>query len=1161
MANINISLEVVTMDFLHSFHEPPRTHSPLAFWFWNGELEPERLREQLDEMVDKGVYGAFMHSRGYLKTPYLEQPWWDAVSATIDQAKKRGFNPWMYDEYAWPSGTVGSTFEYGFQKPSKVLAQGEVNMAKGLTVRIVKSDGEEVSPGGDGQLIARFAVTGPEDNIQINRLSGQEAAPAGSMLMEFRREIYPNHVDYMNADTIRLFLQLTHEEYKKRYGEDFGALIPGIFFDEIFMAGTPLPWTDTLPQEFSRRTGRDLLELLPYLMVDSGEEGRKARLAYYGVVAQLYEEAFFSQISQWCEDNNIALTGHTEENLIDHPYRQGNFFDTMRHLQIPGADNHDYRYRFPRKITYVEPKYAVSVARAYNRERAMSEAMGGAGWGCSLQEFKRGINTMAAMGISMFVLHGFYYECEHQGSQADWPTSFFYQNPYWKYFKHFADYMSRVCLVNATGQAVVEVGLYYPIEDIQANSIAGTSTKLGKAFSDGYHKALASLLENQIDVDLIDRRSVLAARVGEGTLQAGQQNFRILVMPDGMIPDAELEEQLERFTRSGGRVIRYQTGGNDANAVPADNLPQAVASVLPLDIQVVEGSRFDLYACHRIIDNEDWFFLSNSSPRPRTLTIRLRTPFAGSVKKLSLENGDAVAVAAQPVEGGMQIRLTLQADEACYLLPCREESHVVQARDVQEIAVMGRWDFLPLDAAADGEYRIDAKETTLAIPIADFSSELHPQDPRQIRIRNTDWQDGNCARHLSLWDGRWIGRRPSWHCGPMETDLYFRRKIQLAVVPEKARLCIAAVNMFTLWVNGQEVASADSFAKPVEVDIAAYLQAGDNLIAVHVHNDRPLIHGDFNSVEELPTDRTITLLLQGDIQLPGGKEAVKLFSDETWIVSNRLESGWNLIQNDLEANALRADAAEARAFFDPTRPHGAWLYAWERGTPPLLPWGDIPLFGKMLTYPTQVTYGITIPAGASSIAKPGVKGSCTFRLDGREVAWEGEQMLIKPQTFPRRLDVVCNAQGPDDGLQKPVEVTLKPFLTALGDWRLHGLDWFSGRCLYRNDVTMEKDAGRYILDLGQTSFHAEIWINGKLADVRVWQPYRADITDYLQEGRNEIVVVVANSAAVERRNMLVDEGQALGWARYWNRDNIDREGENLTSGLLGPVRIFRQEMR
>lgn len=62
--------------------------------------------------------------------------------------------------------------------------------------------------------------------------------------------------------------------------------------------------------------------------------------------------------------------------------------------------------------------------------------------------------------------------------------------------------------------------------------------------------------------------------------------------------------------------------------------------------------------------------------------------------------------------------------------------------------------------------------------------------------------------------------------------------------------------------------------------------------------------------------------------------------------------------------------------------------------------------------------------------------------------------------------------------------------------------------------------------------------------------------EYLQNGENEIPVIVSNSAAVERQFMLVDEGQALGWNRYWNYDNIQREGENLVSGLLGVVQLF-----
>ena len=97
-----------------------------------------------------------------------------------------------------------------------------------------------------------------------------------------------------------------------------------------------------------------------------------------------------------------------------------------------------------------------------------------------------------------------------------------------------------------------------------------------------------------------------------------------------------------------------------------------------------------------------------------------------------------------------------------------------------------------------------------------------------------------------------------------------------------------------------------------------------------------------------------------------------------------------------------------------------------------------------------------------------------------------------------------------------------------------------------------------MLDLGQTAFYAEVWVNGQLAGECVWTPYRLDVTDLLQQGQNDIVVIVGNSAGVERQYMLSDEGQALGWNRYWNEDNIRREGENLVSGLMGPVQLWRK---
>ena len=67
------------------FSDPPREYSVLAFWFWNGTLEPEKLKRQIRMMEEQGIYGAFMHARAYLRTPYLEKEWWDAVQACVEE--------------------------------------------------------------------------------------------------------------------------------------------------------------------------------------------------------------------------------------------------------------------------------------------------------------------------------------------------------------------------------------------------------------------------------------------------------------------------------------------------------------------------------------------------------------------------------------------------------------------------------------------------------------------------------------------------------------------------------------------------------------------------------------------------------------------------------------------------------------------------------------------------------------------------------------------------------------------------------------------------------------------------------------------------------------------------------------------------------------------
>lgn len=1136
------------MDLIRQFKNPSKEFSPIAFWFWYGDLKPEKLKRQIEEMVDKGVYHAFMHARAYLKTPYLEQGWWNAIAACVGKGEEIGFFPWLYDEYAWPSGTAGSTFEYSFQKPSRVLAEGQQNTAKSLSSHVLNS-GEKP----EGNPLAVYALRGSGDSLEIIPLKNTGDALDGWRVEVFYRKIVDGQVDYLNPKAIRSFLNYTHEEYWKRFGKYFGSRIPGIFFDEIYMAAHPLPWTDAFPREFEKRRGYDLMQELPRLTEDGGRRGRQVRQDYFRTAAELYEEAFFKQISDWCEKHNLKLTGHTEEGLLWHPCRQGNYFATMRHLQIPGADNHDYRYRFPRKITYCEPKYAVSVARLFGKKRCMSEAMGGAGWGCSLEQFKRGINVLGAMGISMFTLHGFYYECRTQGEQGDWPASFFYQNPYWKYFKRFSQYVSRVCYMNTIGKPVVDVGLYYPIEIIQAETVNGLPNENARSLDKGFHAVLNGLIEHQIDVDMIDAENLMRADLRGRCVCAGEEKFRALVFPamDG-IPD-KLMERIFKFREAGVTVLFYRVGAgleqSGKIAVEASVLWAELRRRMTVDTAVVAGSTSDLYVSHRRIGGMDFYFVVNGCSKPRSVTLRFRC--SGRPCGLDPETGEKLALDCCTSNGGTEVRLDLQEDQACYLLFEEEAPAYVPLTEKEHTAVAGRWSFLPIGGACANA--VEATETELAIPLADFTSEYNPAS-RLIRICNTEGEDGRCGRHLSLWNGAFLTRRPSWRDDFREKDLYFRKILILPEKPETAPLCLAAVNDFEVYVNGTVAASGKSDGLPVQTDIAAYLRAGKNLIAVHVYNDIPLPGDNLCSADVLPKDRLTCMILEGYAEAQGRHSSLK--SDGSWIVSAREHEGWQNAKIPFEEEAKFCDPAAYQSMGQGFG-ESEWLYAWECGQPPLQPWGDLPRFGESVRYPVRLCYGVTIPAGAVSIRMPQVKGNFSCTLDGFPITWENGVHDLVPNGRVHTLNLSMEASGPEDGLLQPVKAIVKPFRAPLCDWRLHGLGWFSGSAVYRNTVALDKREGRYFLDLGQVNFSAEVWVNGRFADVRLWKPYRAEITELLRNGENEITVVVANSAAVERRHMLVDEGMALGWNRYWNEDNIDREGENLVSGLAGPVDIIR----
>lgn len=126
----------------------------------------------------------------------------------------------------------------------------------------------------------------------------------------------------------------------------------------------------------------------------------------------------------------------------------------------------------------------------------------------------------------------------------------------------------------------------------------------------------------------------------------------------------------------------------------------------------------------------------------------------------------------------------------------------------------------------------------------------------------------------------------------------------------------------------------------------------------------------------------------------------------------------------------------------------------------------------------------------------------------------------------------------DPGLQPVMEFPLtlsKQFSSGteklLEDWKVWGLQQFSGLLDYSKSINIEIIERQMFIDLGKVCHVSEVWVNGQPVGSRMWGPYVFDITAAVKAGQNEIRIRVANLI-----NNSFDDFQE--------------------SGLLGPVRIL-----
>jgi hypothetical protein len=170
--------------------------------------------------------------------------------------------------------------------------------------------------------------------------------------------------------------------------------------------------------------------------------------------------------------------------------------------------------------------------------------------------------------------------------------------------------------------------------------------------------------------------------------------------------------------------------------------------------------------------------------------------------------------------------------------------------------------------------------------------------------------------------------------------------------------------------------------------------------------------------------------------------------------------------------------------------------------------------------------------------------------------WNYIDSVGQPMVISGNWDLKFTAGGPF--LPKPQTLTNLISWTALPE---ENAAWFSGTGEYRINFNLKtKDAGDYMIDLGDVRESARLWVNGNDAGILWHIPFRINIGRYLNEGKNTLRIEVANLMA--NRIIYMDK-RKIEWQNYneINFVNLFYEPFNasgwepMESGLLGPVTI------
>ena len=1197
------------------FKNPPAQYSIIPFWSLNNSLDSTKMNWQMDQMLDKGVYGAFLHAREGLDqstTPYFSVGWWTAIESTVKHAHEKGFYTYLYDEDKWPSGSAGgrTVLANPERNTKKIMRYNDFQVMGPQTIQLNFSENPYAIYAGK---ISDRGVYDFSSQIDLTNLAGKEwKMPAGRWsIISFRMIKDPNQqINYMDSATVADFIHITHDAYYKRLGPYFGNTIPGVFFDEIYANSSDrknnIFWSDDFTEQFKKIKGYDIKSFLPLLILNDPSLSAEKRFDFFDVVRIVYGNAWFKQYAKWASDHHIWVTGHTTEELIQH-IRQSDYFYTEGQLQVPCTDNEDFRYGFPRSIDFYNPKQISSLGHNYGSTRMSAEAMGSGGYTIPLEEYRYGFSMLGVYGVNLFIPHLFHYSMDRPENQNDWPPSWFYQNPYWKYFKPLANYAQRISYMIAQGKHVAKVAIVYPLTQVW---LGGYTAPISDEL---YREVQQQLLDNHIDYDVIDPYTLSNAKSNKNGLLVGNEQYQALVLPGLKAIQTACLNKINDFVLNGGVVvginelptnsekgtpidpfvvgsmqkifgfqprellqIQYHTindshdnrilihsvpgGGKGIFSRYTEDLTTILRKQLSADITIEgEGNEAIKYQ-HRKIATKDIFYLVNSHKQTSSFTVNLST--IGKPSLWNPETGNIVAITNYRIhENQLQLQLSFKPWESYFIVVDPAETSnknqlLVTKTDLDNLEINTSNNQLIANGWGKGNGMHELNY-------------LNGTEKQTIK-----WRSDKALKELTL-KGNW-----DFQLCPTALNYSWNNLVKFDTISLPIMNFQSEFNNIEKQVKIEDkysgIKGASRYLSVWDADWISYYDNSMHLSemgggTIYFKKEFSINSSIKNAFIDITADNSFELTING--KLVGKYSNWK--NTMHYSISEFIQQGPNTIQVTttntkgllLQGLVNLTNEKSVTIKTDTTwlakKQETNWIPAICYASPPMGFWGQIKRPDYAVHFPCKTSYQQVLPPGVEAVLYPNILGDYEMYINNQLVVLnKGIPTPIKQYLRSEKniLSISVVLHSSSDGIQSPIQLICGKASVGLKPWSDMHLDWYSGRAIYTNTIDVDaaycKANNKLMLDLGQVNHFAEIWVNNQLVEYRSWAPFTADVSKYVHPGKNSISIVVTNLLANEATWNMMDANIDAKEARWWNYGSILREKEKLVSGLLGPVKII-----